>query len=402
VPHGDPSAPGTERYDRLFSSVRVGSARLRNRAVVAPMTRISAADDGCATDLMTSYYEEFARGGWGLVETEATYIDREHSQCKARQPGLATASHLEAWRRVVDAVHAAGASIFVQLQHAGALAEVRTHRPDSVAPSAVPPRSKRPFPTPRALASDEILRICDHFAAAAARAVDAGFDGVELHGANGYLIDQFLTDYTNLRTDDYGGPASNRARFAADVVRAVRRAVPEDFPVGIRLAHGKTGDPQYAWPGGEGEAVTIFQSIVAAGATFLHIGGPGGTVTAVGGRTLIEIAKEATGATVFGNGGLQDPVRAEALLRTRAADLASIARGALANPDWPRRVAAHLPLATYDPAMILPAPTLDRAEDWRRQQPAGVSLEAAGAVDAVQAASAVRDGDRSSAGGARA
>src|SRR5262249_11175706 len=216
----------------------------------APMTRVSAADDGCVTRAMVAYYEEFARGGWGLVETEATYIDEEHSQCRDRQPGIATTAQRDSWRPVVDAVHACGAAVFMQLQHAGALAEAHRYRADAVAPSAVAPRGRRPLPAPRELSVDETVHIERHFAAAAARAVAAGFDGVALHGTHGYLIDQFLTDYTNLRVDDYGGSVANRVRFACEAVRAVRGAVPADYPVGVRLNQAKSNDSTYEWPGG--------------------------------------------------------------------------------------------------------------------------------------------------------
>ena len=172
----------------LFSPFTIGGMRLRNRAVVAPMTRISATAAGEATAQMLRYYEAFARGGWGLVETEATYIDEEQSQCRAGQPGLATPRQREAWRPIVDSVHAHGARIVVQLQHAGALAETRRDGAPSVAPSAVEPRSRQPLPMPRALTRGEIAGIHERFARAASLAVEAGFDGVELHGGNGYLI----------------------------------------------------------------------------------------------------------------------------------------------------------------------------------------------------------------------
>ena len=354
----------------LFSSIAVGSLTLRNRVVVAPMTRVSATEDGVVTDRMVAYYEEFARGGWGLVETEATYIDEACSQCKRCQPGIATTVQRDAWRRVVETVHARGPAIFMQLQHAGALAEPRAHRADAVAPSAVEPRSRRPLGIPRELTHREIDEICCGFGLAAARVAEAGFDGVELHGANGYLIDQFLTDYTNRRADAYGGPMSNRVRFAVEVLQAVRRAVPRDYPIGIRLAPGKALDPHYAWPEGEADAVTIFESVVAAGASFLHIGGRSGQPPSLAdGRSLSELARRVTGVPVIANGGLDDPARAEAWLETGRADLISLASGALANPDWPLRVAAHVPLSPYDPAMILPVPTLDNADHWRTGQP---------------------------------
>lgn len=352
----------------LFSTIALGTVTLRNRTVVAPMTRVSATEDGHVTDRIVAYYDEFARGGWGLVETEGTYIDAEHSQCRSRQPGMATATHRNAWLKVVEAVHAHGAAIFIQLQHAGALAEARRYRSETVAPSAVAPRSPKPLPTPRELTQVEIARIQENFGRAAVRAVEAGFDGVELHGANGYLVDQFLTDYTNLRTDRYGGSIANRIRFACETVDVVRSAVPAGFPVGIRLNQGKTNDPAYEWPGGEAEACEIFRSIVAAGASFLHIAGLNAPHPARGRLMLPDLAKSVTSVAVIANGGLDDPARAEALLTTGRADLVSLGRGALANPDWPRRVAAKAPLAAYDPAMIKPVPTLENTDTWRKQQ----------------------------------
>jgi 2,4-dienoyl-CoA reductase-like NADH-dependent reductase (Old Yellow Enzyme family) len=334
---------------------------------VAPMTRLSATEQGHVTDRMIAYYKEFARGGWGLIETEGTYIDEEHSQCRNRQPGLATITHRDAWRRVVEAVHARGAGVFIQLQHAGALAEARQYRPEAVAPSAVAPHGPKALRVPRELARAEIVDIQENFARASGRAVEAGFDGVELHGANGYLIDQFLTDYTNLRTDWYGGCIANRIRFATETVEAVRRTVPPGFPVGVRLNQSKTNDPAYAWPGGEADASTIVRSLVAAGASFLHIAGLNASQPIRGGEMLLGVAKNVTSVVIIANGGLDDPARARALLTTGRADLVSIARAALANPDWPRRVAANLPLAAYDPAMIRPFPTLASADAWRQE-----------------------------------
>jgi 2,4-dienoyl-CoA reductase-like NADH-dependent reductase (Old Yellow Enzyme family) len=349
----------------LFSSIAIGSAALRNRAAVAPMTRVSAEEDGRITAAMVEYYEEFARGGWGLVETEATYIDEEHSQCRPNQPGIATTEQRDAWRRVVDAVHARGAAIFIQLQHAGALAEARRYRADTVAPSAIEPRSPKPLPIPRELGEVEIARIHENFGRAAAYAVEAGFDGIELHGTNGYLIDQFLTDYTNRRGDGYGGSFVNRMRFACEAIVAVRAAVPDSFPVGMRLNQAKTHDAGYAWPGGEADADALFRALVDAGATFLHIAGLNAPPPARGSDMLLDAARAIADVIVIANGGLEDPARAQALVGSGRADIISLARGALANPDWPQRVAERRPLALYDPAMIRPVPTLENAAAWR-------------------------------------
>jgi 2,4-dienoyl-CoA reductase-like NADH-dependent reductase (Old Yellow Enzyme family) len=352
----------------LFSPLTIDGMRLRNRTVVAPMTRTSATPAGEATPQMVRYYEAFARGGWGLVETEATYIDEEQSQCRAGQPGLATPRQCEAWRPVVDAAHARGARIVVQVQHAGALAETRRDGALSVAPSAIEPRSTRPLPTPRALTRGDIARIHEHFARAARLAVDAGFDGVELHGGNGYLIDQFLTPETNRRTDEYGGPMTHRVRFAIEAVQAVRAVVPRAYPVGVRVTQHKTADPGYTWADGETDARTIVCALVAAGASFVHVGGQGAPTRANGSGPLVCALAKLSGAVVIANGGLEAPERAGAILAAGEADLVSMARGALANPDWPHRVASGLPLRRFDPAMIRPVATLDRAEAWRREE----------------------------------
>ena len=352
----------------LFSPFTIGGMRLRNRAVVAPMTRVSATAGGEATPQMLRYYEAFARGGWGLVETEATYIDEERSQCRAGQPGLATPRQREAWRPIVDSAHAHGARIVVQLQHAGALAETRRDGVPSVAPSAIEPRSRQPLSMPRALTRGEIERIHERFARAASLAVEAGFDGVELHGGNGYLIDQFLTPETNERTDEYGGPMTHRVRFAVEAVQAVRAVVPHAYPVGVRVSQHKTADPGYVWSGGEGDVRTIVSALVAAGASFVHIGGQSAPARANGSGPLVCALAKLSGAAVIANGGLEAPERAGAILAAGSADLISIARGALANPEWPHRVASGLPLRRFDPAMIRPVATLDRAETWRHEQ----------------------------------
>src|SRR5262245_46612772 len=319
----------------LFSSIAIGSASLKNRTAVAPMTRVSAAEDGRITGEMVDYYEEFARGGWGLVETEATYIDEEHSQCRPHQPGIATIAQRDGWRRVVDAVHARGAAIFIQLQHAGALAEARRYRADTVAPSAIEPRCSKPLPIPRELTGIEIARIHESFGRAAAYASEAGFDGIELHGTNGYLIDQFLTDYTNLRGDRYGGSFVNRTRFACEATAAVRSAVPGSFPVGMRLNQAKKNDAASAWTGGEADASALFGGLAAAGATFLHIAGLNASPPARGSDMLLDAARAVANVVVIANGGLEDPARAHAIVGSGRADMVSLARGALANSDWP-------------------------------------------------------------------
>ena len=203
------SGGATRDYPNLFSGTRLDSVELGNRAVVAPMTRISAAPGGLATDQMADYYAAYARSGFALIFTEGTYIDEAFSQGYPGQPGIANAAQQAAWCKVVDAVHAEGVPILMQLLHAGALIQHNDYVSEAIAPSAFQPigqqaphyKGNGAFAMPREITRDQMRETVTAFADASRRAIDAGFDGIEIHGANGYLPDQFLTDYTNKRTD---------------------------------------------------------------------------------------------------------------------------------------------------------------------------------------------------------
>lgn len=219
-PTGDAQTP----HAGLFTPLRVGSGlSLSNRLAVAPMTRVSATADGHATKQMADYYEAFAAGGFGLVITEGIYTDNAHAQGYLFQPGLADDAQRDAWRTAVDRVHAHGGRVVAQLMHAGALSQGNAHRITTKGPSAVLPagqqmafyRGEGPYRIPEAMSADDISEAVEGFAQAARRAQEAGFDGVEVHGANGYLLDQFLTAHTNLREDCYGGSLANRLRLTS-------------------------------------------------------------------------------------------------------------------------------------------------------------------------------------------
>jgi len=270
--------PGAGGEAALLSPFRLGTLDLRNRVAVASMTRISATADGLATRRMAEYYRGFAEGGFGLVITEGTYTDKAFAQGYLHQPGLADDAQVTAWRRVVADVHAGGSKIVAQLMHAGALAQGNTHRAGTVGPSAVLPRGAQmanfrgsgPYRMPKEIDSGDMAAAVGGFAAAAVRARNAGFDGVEVHGANGYLLDQFLTEGVNLRTDSYGGPAAARVRLMAETVRAVRTAVGPEFLVGVRVSQTKVNDHTHSWQGRADEAQTIFQALAASGADYIH------------------------------------------------------------------------------------------------------------------------------------
>ncbi len=373
------TGPGVEAYPTLFSPGRLGTVELANRAIVSPMTRTSATVGGLATDTMVDYYTEFARGGWGLVMTEATYIDLKYSQGYSEQPGIANDAQQESWRKVVEAVHAEGVPFFMQLFHAGAVNQGNNWVEGSIAPSVVQPLGEQipryngngPFQTPREISRDEMAKVVASFAAAAERAIELGFDGVEVHGANGYLMDQFLTTYTNQRTDEYGGAIENRARFHVDVMTAVRAAIDPAVPVGVRISQTKVNDLEYSWPGGDDDAKVVFGKIGDIGNMFIDCSAHLGCAPVFGtDRSLAGLAKRYSDLPQIANGKLHDPAEAERALTQGEGDFCAIAKGALADPAWPKKIAAGIEPTPCDPGMVTPLATLANTASWRQQQAA--------------------------------
>lgn len=349
---------------------------LANRAIVSPMTRTSATEDGRATDVMAAYYAEYAREGWGLVMTEATYIDQRYSQGYGHQPGIANDAQQESWRAVVEAVHREGVPIFMQIFHAGALSQGNHWVDGSIAPSPVAPKGAQaerysgsgPYRTPRAITRDEMNEVVVAYAAAARRAIEVGFDGVEVHGANGYLLDQFLTTYTNQRADDYGGAIENRVRFHIDVMTAVRAAVDPAVPVGVRISQTKVNDMTYTWPGGDSDARSVFAALGAIGNIFIDVSAHLGCGPVFGTDTsLAGLSRRYSGRTQIANGMLHDPAEAERVLAEGEGDCVAIAKGALADPAWPRKIAEGREPVPFDPGMVTPLATLENTAGWRRR-----------------------------------
>jgi len=228
----------------LFTPVRLGALEAPNRIVMAPLTRMRAGPGRLPTALMAEYYAQ--RAAAGLIINEATAISQQGTGCPD-SPGIYTDGQVAGWKLVTEAVHRAGGRIFLQLWHMGRISHP-SFQPDGglpVAPSAIAPRTGQvltekglqPYVVPRALSREELPGIVAQYAAGAERAKTAGFDGVEIHNANGYLLDQFLRDGTNQRTDEYGGPVRNRARLTLEVADAVTKVWGADR-VGIRFSPG--------------------------------------------------------------------------------------------------------------------------------------------------------------------
>ncbi|MFD0694520.1 NADH:flavin oxidoreductase [Paenibacillus sp. GCM10027628] len=354
------------KYPNLLSAFQLGSLQLSNRAVLSPMTRTSAESSGLANDRMVRYYTRFAKGGFGLIITEGIYPNAVNSRSYGNQPGIANDAQADAWRPVIQAVHREGGKIVAQLMHAGALVQHDGFTP--IAPSAVKPvgamleehGGSGEFAVPREMTLGEIRQTIDCFAQAALRAKQAGFDGVEVHAANGYLLDQFITDYTNRRTDEYGGSTERRIRIVAEVLGAIRAAVGSDYTVGVRMSQGKVNDFHHKWAQGEADAKVIFEQLAAASPSYIHTTEYKALSPAFaeGGPTLAELAKRYSGLPVIANGKLGEPEAAERLLMSGDADLVAIGTSALVNPDWVHKVKAGQTLNPFDHQFLHPIATL--------------------------------------------
>jgi N-ethylmaleimide reductase len=353
----------------LFSPTRLGRHTLRNRIVFPPLTRQRAAQPGdVATGLMATYYAQ--RAGAGFMVSEGTQIE-PRGQGYAWTPGLYSAEQIAGWRKVTDEVHAQGGVIFAQLWHVGRVSHSQLqpsgHAP--VAPSAVQAQQAKAFietgpgvgtliapSLPRALTIAEIAELVELYAQAARNAIAAGFDGVELHAANGYLINQFISAHANHRDDAYGGSLDNRLRFLREIVAAVSDAVGADR-LGVRftpLFESTDQDRVYI---GLVEAdphttyVEAIKVLEAAGVAYLSIA----EADWDNAPDLPLSFRQAVRSTFSGRilyAGRYTAERAERLLATGLADLVAFGRPFIANPDLPERIAQGLPLNALNPATL--------------------------------------------------
>jgi len=336
----------------LFSPFRLGPLTLPNRIVMAPMTRNRAGPGNVPGPLNATYYAQ--RASAGLIISEATQISPQ-GVAYPGTPGIHSAEQVAGWKLVTNAVHGAGGRIFLQLWHVGRISHP-TMQPEGalpVAPSAIAPAGQawttngmQAFVTPRALETNEIPGIVADFRRGASLARQAGFDGVELHGANGYLIDQFLRDSTNHRTDRYGGSALNRARFLVEVTEALIAEWGGDR-VGVRLSptnpYNDIADSNPA-----ATFATAVAELNRLGIAYLHVVEPGtGDPVAAGELPDIRFFRRLWRGPLMANKGY-DLERADAVLRAGVADLVSFATLYLANPDLPERFRRSAPFNTAD------------------------------------------------------
>jgi N-ethylmaleimide reductase len=336
----------------LWQPLTLGRLELPHRLALAPMTRNRANPDGTPGELAAEYYRQ--RASLGLLITEGTQPS-EDGQGYVNTPGIYTPEHVDGWRRVGDAVHAGGGHLFVQLMHVGRIShpDNTPHHRQAVAPSAIAPgeeiftpTGKQPIPAPRELSVSEIQQVIGEFRHAAASAIAAGADGVEIHAANGYLLHQFLSPNANHRTDSYGGSVEHRARFVIEVARAVADEIGADR-TGIRVS------PAFPLGGldeGDTEAVRaqyryLVGELAPLNLVYLH-------VHHLGDDELLRSFRDVwpTAVLVVRYGRERDGVAAD--IDAGLADIAPLGRFALANPDVVERLQQGAPFNEVDPATL--------------------------------------------------
>jgi N-ethylmaleimide reductase len=339
----------------LFSPYQLGPLTLPNHIVMAPLTRNRAAPGLLPSEHAAEYYAQ--RASAGLIITEATQVSVQ-AQGYQDTPGLYTPEQIAAWRTVTDAVHARGGRIFVQLWHVGRVSHVDLHGGEApVAPSAIRAEAKTfvnngfaDVSEPRALELDELPGIVDSFRQAAANAIEAGFDGVEVHGANGYLLDEFLRETANVRTDAYGGSIENRARLLLEVTAAVAGEIGADR-TGVRLSPVSPASGIVPADDEQPQFDHVATRLGEMKIAYLHVveGATGGPRDA---KPFDYGALRRTfGGTFLANNGFDKPLAAEQLAAGKA-DLFAFGRGFIANPDFVERLKSGAELNQLDPSTL--------------------------------------------------
>lgn len=333
----------------LFTPLRLGPLELPNRVLMAPLTRSRAEQDHVPGALMAEYYAQ--RASAGLIIAEATMAMEGHSAF-IREPGIHSAAQVEGWRLTTEAVHNAGGRIVLQIWHGGrACHPLLNGGRQPVAPSPIAisgdeihtPEGKKPYVVPRELADEEMPAIVEGFRLAARNAIAAGFDGVEVHGANGYLLDEFLRDGSNRRTGPYGGPLENRARLVLEVIEAVRQ---EAELVGLRISPlNSYNDMVDSDP--IGLSRWLAERLNGTGLDFLHV--MRGDLLGQQQGDLLTPIRERFSGTLIANMGYSAS-EANAAIAAGAIDAVAFGTAFLANPDLPERLRRGTALNSPDPA----------------------------------------------------
>jgi len=336
----------------MFQPFSLKELELKNRIVMAPMTRLRAMEDGTPSDVMADYYRR--RASAGLIVTECTMVSPlSHGYMFC--PGIYKTDHVQGWSQITERVHREGGVIFLQIWHSGRVAHpYLLEGRDPVAPSAVAgsgdlhtPRGKVDLPTPKELTSDEIAKTISEFQTAAEFARLANFDGIEIHGAFGYLIDQFLQNVSNKRNDSYGGSLENRVRFLEEVVSVVTSVYPGR--TGVKLSPSNT-----FYGMGDSDSQALFRFVLdklnAYDLAYVHLMEPSPADLNAGAqiKNVITTFRSSCAHPIISNGGYDKP-KAQQVLSDGLADLVSFGRPYIANPDLVYRYQNDIELSESDP-----------------------------------------------------
>lgn len=336
----------------LFSPIKIGNYTFKNRIFMAPMTRCRSVQNNVPNELMATYYGQ--RASAGLIISEGTQISTQGIGYPCT-PGIHTDEQVQGWKKVTQTVHEKDGKIFLQLWHVGRISHSAYHGGElPVAPSAIKPSGEiytfegmKEFETPRALTVEEIKEIVKEYATGAKNAIEAGFDGVEIHAANGYLLDQFLRDGTNIREDEYGGSIENRSRFLFDVIKAVIAEIGAD-KTGLRLSPSGTfndmrdSDPQKHF-------TYICEKLNAFDLAYLHIiDALDGDIRHGANVVELSLLRDAYEGILITNGGY-DKERGNAVIQNYQADAVAFGVLFLANPDLPERFKTNAGFNEADP-----------------------------------------------------
>ncbi|BDG32528.1 FAD-dependent oxidoreductase [Parageobacillus thermoglucosidasius] len=325
---------------KVFEPIKIGNLQLKNRLVVPPMVTNYCNTDGTVTERYIAYHEARAKGGWGLIITEATAVD-ERGKGFHNMAGLWSDDQIESHSRLTERVHQHGGKIAVQLYHAGRQTGSHITGVQPVAPSPI--KDPTMDETPRELTKEEIKEIIEKFGDAALRAKKAGYDAVEIHGGHGYLINQFLSPFSNKRTDEYGGTLMNRARFAVEIIENVRKKVGKHFPILFRISTVEFVEGGLTIE----DTKVIARMLEQAGAdaihcstgvykTMMYVIQPAAVPHGFSVSFAAEI-KKVVSIPVIAVGRINDPLIAESVLLSDKADLISMGRAALADPELPNK-----------------------------------------------------------------
>ncbi len=335
--------------DKLFSPFSLKNLNLKNRIGLAPMTRVSSPGDSIPRQDVLDMLVRRAQNGCAMVFTEAILTDYESAQGYPNQSRLVTDRQIRAWQKVVKAIRDAGAVAIMQMFHCGRISFPQINPAGRViAPSAVAPRqvnrlTNSPFTLPDEMSRFDIDHVVSGFAETARGAVAAGFDGIEIHGAHGYLINQFLSAYSNRRTDDYGGTVKNRFRFAREVIAAVSSVIPREMPLTFRISNWGVADPEVSLFESADEWRQMIRYLDEQPVDAISVSTKNFAEKVYGtDRNMAQITREATEKPILICGRIYDRSTADEALKD--ADIILSAKSLLLNPDWVADIKAHKPL----------------------------------------------------------